>query len=196
MGLIIDLTNSWRYYDLEEVHSLGVEHRKIMCKGRGKVSLPLPASYCAYHPFSAGIGRCTALTCPDRARPITLKGRIIAPLGCLYLCESHSAMQAPEPQAVNQFVWELMNFNRTNSGKWAVVHCTHGYNRTGGSSACASLRGPVGKTVWCSLHKRTCGAPMCAAFKHAHGQPTPVVHAKATPTRHNVARSLLADSAV
>ena len=38
VGLIIDLTNSWRYYDLEEVTCLGVEHKKIRCKGRGEVS--------------------------------------------------------------------------------------------------------------------------------------------------------------
>ena len=44
VGLIIDLTNSWRYYDLEEVTSLGVAHLKIMCRGRGKVNLPLPTS--------------------------------------------------------------------------------------------------------------------------------------------------------
>lgn len=38
VGLIIDLTNSWRYYDLDEVTCLGVEHLKIRCKGRGEVS--------------------------------------------------------------------------------------------------------------------------------------------------------------
>lgn len=100
-------------------------------------------------------------------------------------------MQAPEPQAVNKFVWELMNFNRTTPGKWAVVHCTHGYNRTGGSSACAFLHGPVGKIVWCALQKRTCGAPMCAALRHAHSQPTLAAHAKAIVMRRNVARASL-----
>lgn len=37
VGLIIDLTNSWRYYDLEEVTCLGVAHIKIKCRGRGEV---------------------------------------------------------------------------------------------------------------------------------------------------------------
>lgn len=46
-------------------------------------------------------------------------------------------MQAPEPQAVNQFVWVLLNYNRVNPDKWVVVHCTHGYNRTGVRSAAA-----------------------------------------------------------
>ncbi len=48
VGLIIDLTNSWRYYDLDEVTDLGVEHVKIRCKGRGQVCISLShhPSYC------------------------------------------------------------------------------------------------------------------------------------------------------
>lgn len=38
VGLVIDLTNSWRYYEPEEVTDLGVAHLKIKCKGRGQVS--------------------------------------------------------------------------------------------------------------------------------------------------------------
>ena len=45
--------------------------------------------------------------------------------------------QAPEPQAVNQFVWELINYRNMFTHKWVVVHCTHGFNRTG------ALSGPV-----------------------------------------------------
>ena len=41
------------------------------------------------------------------------------------------ALQAPEPHAVNEFFWELLNFRKLNPDKWVVVHCTHGYNRTG-----------------------------------------------------------------
>lgn len=37
VGLMIDLTNSWRYYELEEVTDLGITHLKIKCRGRGEV---------------------------------------------------------------------------------------------------------------------------------------------------------------
>ena len=39
--------------------------------------------------------------------------------------------QVPEPEAVNTFVWELMSFYLRSPGAWAVLHCTHGFNRTG-----------------------------------------------------------------
>ena len=39
--------------------------------------------------------------------------------------------QAPEPEAVNQFVWDLFSYLMQNPDKWVVVHCTHGFNRTG-----------------------------------------------------------------
>ncbi len=32
---------------------------------------------------------------------------------------------------MNVFFWELLNFRKLNPDKWVVVHCTHGYNRTG-----------------------------------------------------------------
>ena len=98
------------------------------------------------------------------------------PPGCLCLSESLSVMQAPEPQAVSQFVWELINFNRTNPGEWAVVHCTHGYNRTGGSSACASLHGPVGKTVWCAGTCALVMVPPCAPPYNMHTVSRPSPH--------------------
>ena len=40
-------------------------------------------------------------------------------------------MQAPEPHAVNQFCWELRDYRTRFPDKWVVVHCTHGFNRTG-----------------------------------------------------------------
>ena len=40
---------------------------------------------------------------------------------------------APEPEAVNDFCWALMSFiqDPDQNGKHAIVHCTHGFNRTG-----------------------------------------------------------------
>lgn len=43
--------------------------------------------------------------------------------------------QAPQPDAVNEFCWSITAFNqhcqREEKGLWTVVHCTHGFNRTG-----------------------------------------------------------------
>ena len=40
--------------------------------------------------------------------------------------------QPPEPEAVNRFCWTLYDYLKSVSAKYVVVHCTHGYNRTGG----------------------------------------------------------------
>ncbi len=32
---------------------------------------------------------------------------------------------------MNQFVWKLINYRMLHPQKWVVVHCTHGFNRTG-----------------------------------------------------------------
>ncbi|BDA47945.1 mRNA-capping enzyme [Coccomyxa sp. Obi] len=74
VGRIIDLTNTWRYYERDEIDELGVEHVKIRCRGRGQV---------------------------------------------------------PEAEAVNTFVWDLLSYHNREPSKWTVLHCTHGYNRTG-----------------------------------------------------------------
>ena len=39
--------------------------------------------------------------------------------------------QVPAPESVNSFVWELMSWNNNYPGAWTVLHCTHGFNRTG-----------------------------------------------------------------
>ncbi|EIE27392.1 hypothetical protein COCSUDRAFT_34803 [Coccomyxa subellipsoidea C-169] len=81
VGLLIDLTNTWRYYERDEIDALGVEHLKVCTPG---------------NPF------------------------------------------VPEPEAVNTFVWELMSYYHRANARWAVLHCTHGFNRTG-SSGCQHL---------------------------------------------------------
>ncbi|KAL3142910.1 hypothetical protein ABBQ38_003198 [Trebouxia sp. C0009 RCD-2024] len=52
--------------------------------------------------------------------------------------------QAPQPDAVNEFCWTLTAFNqhcqREEKGLWTIVHCTHGYNRTGYVIASALMR--------------------------------------------------------
>ena len=61
------------------------------------------------------------------------------------ICSSHASSvlqircrgrgQAPDPAAANEFCWALVDFGlylkEADLKRWVVVHCTHGYNRTG-----------------------------------------------------------------
>ena len=113
-------------------------------------------------------------------------------------------MQAPEPQAVSQFVWELINFNRTKSwgsGQWCTARM-----------ATTELVGPLPVHPFMDPWARQSGVrgtcalvmvPPCAPpLQHAHSQPAPrricqgYTHAAQCGESLAVARSLLADSAV
>lgn len=74
VGLVVDLTNSSRYYDSGLWQQLNLEYSKIPCKGRGEV---------------------------------------------------------PHPDMVNEFVGDVMNFVQRHPAGMILVHCTHGFNRTG-----------------------------------------------------------------
>ncbi|CAM6129287.1 unnamed protein product [Calypogeia fissa] len=79
VALVIDLTNTNRYYSPQEWLKEGVKHVKVPCRGRDEV---------------------------------------------------------PEPEAVNQFVYEAIKFQHGMAAKfpgkrYILVHCTHGHNRTG-----------------------------------------------------------------
>ena len=69
------------------------------------------------------------------AEPALLHAELRSDMPAAYLAGSLQSvplnLQAPEPHAVNEFFWELLNFRKLNPDKWVVVHCTHGYNRTG-----------------------------------------------------------------
>jgi hypothetical protein len=43
----------------------------------------------------------------------------------------------PQPEAVNWVVWELIKLNKSGLPAYAAMHCTHGFNRTGGWACCA-----------------------------------------------------------
>ena len=73
-NLVIDLTNSKRYYRIDNWRDLGIRHVKIPNRGRG---------------------------------------------------------EAPAPQAVNDFVYEVATYLQNNPAGYVMVHCTHGFNRTG-----------------------------------------------------------------
>jgi len=46
----------------------------------------------------------------------------------------------PDPEQINEIVWLVINFMRQNPGQWIVLHCTHGFNRTGYVLASIMLR--------------------------------------------------------
>lgn len=77
LGLVIDLTNTTRYYRASDWWRAGIKHVKIACKGRGSV---------------------------------------------------------PGNEAVNDFIYEVLQFYSSRKQldkKYILVHCTHGFNRTG-----------------------------------------------------------------
>ena len=71
-------------------------------------------------------------------------------------CQGHN--QSPDPQAVNTAAYEIMRMLAFKPHDYIIVHCTHGFNRTGGSKcnmqqplrpyAC-SVQGPQ-PTSFCS----------------------------------------------
>ena len=74
LGLVLDLTNTGRYYDPAEWGSRGVAHQKIFCPPRGRV---------------------------------------------------------PHPESVSHFCFEMLRFTTKFPRDFVLVHCTHGFNRTG-----------------------------------------------------------------
>lgn len=74
LGLVIDLTNSSRYYDADGWQRQGIKYVKIPCRGRGQV---------------------------------------------------------PPPEAVTDLCWEMYTYIQDCPHGMALIHCTHGFNRTG-----------------------------------------------------------------
>ncbi|KAK9828737.1 hypothetical protein WJX72_001811 [[Myrmecia] bisecta] len=120
IGLVIDLTNTWRYYQAEEWQ--GIPHYKIRCRGRG---------------------------------------------------------EAPDTETVNEFCWTVL----LHKNLWQaagtpqlhiVVHCTHGFNRTGFMIANYMLRNNMSMSdaVHTFAQHRPPGIYKCdyldRLFKYAH----------------------------
>ncbi|EFN54818.1 hypothetical protein CHLNCDRAFT_24090 [Chlorella variabilis] len=107
LGLVIDLTNSSRYYDARQWHERGVQYIKasggIPCRGRGA---------------------------------------------------------APPPEAVTDLCWEMYAYLQQCPQGMALIHCTHGFNRTGymvASYLARMMSWTVPKALDAFAHKRPPG---------------------------------------
>ncbi|KAF8072474.1 Rngtt [Scenedesmus sp. PABB004] len=83
IGMVLDLSNSDKYYDPAEFTAANVRYAKVPCRGRGV---------------------------------------------------------SPEPLAVNMAVWEIRKALALNPNFYVLVHCTHGFNRSGFIIVCACMR--------------------------------------------------------
>uniref|UniRef100_A0A7R9V957 mRNA guanylyltransferase n=1 Tax=Chlamydomonas euryale TaxID=1486919 RepID=A0A7R9V957_9CHLO len=108
VGLVLDLTNSHRYYrfndEYPDAEGKGLFYRKVPCRGKG---------------------------------------------------------QSPQPEAVNQAVYEIWAFLQHFPHKFVLVHCTHGFNRTGYVIVCALMRmmSEMGMTVDRAVRRFAEGRP-------------------------------------
>eukprot|EP00955_Chlamydomonas_euryale_P091617 364638-Chlamydomonas_euryale.AAC.3 len=177
VGLVLDLTNSHRYYrfndEYPDAEGKGLFYRKVCAMKR-----PAPAGVgivvgdlveCRelqthvdlvwfVYPWiwSGGVSmdlhlacrlqrlRLQRLACLLRALPA------VAPSLPQVPCRGKG--QSPQPEAVNQAVYEIWAFLQHFPHKFVLVHCTHGFNRTGAwhktmhavsrrrSAACLALR--------------------------------------------------------
>ena len=62
--------------------------------------------------------------------------------------------QSPQPADVNRAVFELWNFRMWFPDRYALVHCTHGYNRTGEGQRGGAEMGRRGRGKRGLLHAR------------------------------------------
>ncbi|WIA08218.1 hypothetical protein OEZ85_007667 [Tetradesmus obliquus] len=83
VGMVLDLSNSDKYYDPQVITDNSVRYVKVPCRGRGV---------------------------------------------------------SPEPLAVNMAVWEIRKCMAANPAFYILVHCTHGFNRSGFIIVCAAMR--------------------------------------------------------
>ena len=118
--MVIDLTNSNRYYSADS-------------DGTSEFEYSTPDLPTVYHRkvlvlFETANHSCFKL----------LKSGILAAVLSAVQIPCRGRGQSPQPDAVNEFCWTITAFNQhcQHEGKalWTVVHCTHGFNRTGNIS--------------------------------------------------------------
>jgi hypothetical protein len=69
--------------------------------------------------------------------------------------------QSPQAEAVNKAVYEIWRYVSYNPDRFVLVHCTHGFNRTGFIIACAlvRLKSEIGMTLERAVRKFAEGRP-------------------------------------
>eukprot|EP00878_Enallax_costatus_P034032 GHUV01037636.1.p1 GENE.GHUV01037636.1~~GHUV01037636.1.p1 ORF type:complete len:370 (+),score=82.94 GHUV01037636.1:1124-2233(+) len=91
VGMVLDLSNTDKYYNRADIENANVRYVKVPCRGRGV---------------------------------------------------------SPDPLAVNMAVWEIRKALAAEPHNYILVHCTHGYNRSGFIIVCAMMR-LLADQGWC-----------------------------------------------
>lgn len=112
VGMVLDLTNSDKYYDPQEFIGRNVRYCKV----------------CG----------CAVLRCADASvnRVLQSAANVLYVSLCCFLppapqipCRGRG--ESPDPLAVNMAVWEIRKALATQPNLYILVHCTHGFNRSG-----------------------------------------------------------------
>lgn len=143
--MVIDLTNSSRYYSADS-------------DGTSEFEYSAPDLPTVYH-------RKVLVLLAKENHP-SLHSSILAVMlsGVQIPCRGRG--QAPQPDAVNEFCWTITAFNQhcQHEGKalWTIVHCTHGFNRTGNMSKTVV---PVPRQFWPVAGHNVSSRKPCAKFE-------------------------------
>ena len=151
VGLVIDLTNTDRYYGTGD---LGNEFAYHQQQFDGEPIHHIKAGACT----AALLLQCwQGQNCSSHASSV-LQIR----------CRGRG--QAPDPTAANEFCWALVDFGlylkEADLKRWVVVHCTHGYNRSGRWFCQVSAHLGMGGLATVA---RLCTASMPTSFSSSKG---------------------------
>ena len=162
---MLDLTRSLQYYSEEEW--LGVEHVKVAAWPGPTPGLPtlrarLSATQVqvlaahvqgALQAISLPVGGAAVDSCSRRTLDAHGDACMQVPM------QGHGAV--PTPESINTVSWLCMRWQEENPDKYIVVHCTHGFNRTGAP--------PVHAASLCCLpaRSRAAGHKTCASYAPA-----------------------------
>ena len=146
VGLVIDLTRTNRYYDPIEFEQIGVPHIKIPCHGRD--GPPEPEVRGSERGALSDILSTPPGPCHDT---------------CVHADSTVRGDGTLRRQMVNEFCYRAFRFEMTkvDAASVILVHCTHGFNRTGAMIchyACRNMPGMTVENVRCPLrpHQLDC----------------------------------------
>lgn len=112
--MVVDLTNSSRYYSADS-------------DGTSEFQYSSPDHDPIYHRKVQVLLKLRSFT------PLSFSILVMTLPGVQIPCRGRG--QAPQPDAVNEFCWTITAFNQygqpAHGTHWTIVHCTHGFNRTG-----------------------------------------------------------------